>query len=153
MPASERDSTPPSGDAGFDRVVRAYFARVNREDYAGVGELFAPQGTWSSPDTDRPRGAADIPGVLADVLAGWVEHRDDPLRVHVDGAVAVAEIRFAGLHRCGLRVEFEAVDVFDLDGSGRIVALRSWYDTHRLRETFREHRRRAAAPTAGRRAK
>ncbi len=34
-------------------------------------------------------------------------------------------------------MEFDAIDVFDLDDDGRIVKLSSWYDSHAVRKALR----------------
>ena len=47
------------------------------------------------------------------------------------------EIHFTGRLENGAPIEFDAVDVFDLDDEGRIVKLTSWYDSHAVRKTLR----------------
>ena len=47
------------------------------------------------------------------------------------------EIHFTGRLENGAPIEFDAIDVFDLDDDGRIVKLTSWYDSHAVRKTLR----------------
>ena len=54
---------------------------------------------------------------------------DTPTRVSVAGDVVTVEIHFVGRTVQGVDVEFDAVDVFDVDPQGRITRLSLWYDT------------------------
>jgi len=62
------------------------------------------------------------------LLAPFPAHLDDPLRVLVAGDSATVEIHFTGTMHDGRVVEFDALDVFDLE-DGRVRRLRYWYDS------------------------
>lgn len=115
--------------ASVPPTVEAYFAAVNKRDFTAMANLFAP-------DVEiRPVGSAPLRGrdaVLAyypALLDNFAEHHDEPTRVHVAGDVVTVEIRFEGRTADGAPVEFDAVDIFDLDAEGRITQLSLWYDT------------------------
>jgi hypothetical protein len=49
------------------------------------------------------------------------------------GDTAMVEITFTGALASGAPLTFEACDVFDFDGDGRIARLVTWYDSHLVR--------------------
>jgi hypothetical protein len=53
-------------------------------------------------------------------------------------STATVEIHFAGRHANGGEMEFDAVDVFDVNERGEIARLTSWYDSHAVRRRLRE---------------
>jgi ketosteroid isomerase-like protein len=118
--------TPPE-------AVDAYFAGVNSERFEDVAALFAPDGALIAPGTP-PRRGADIAAYFAAALAPYSDHHDEPTRVVVAGQTVTVEIHFTGRTATGAPLEFDAVDVFDFDGEGRIARLSSWYDSHLVRK-------------------
>ncbi len=118
-------------------VVEQYFHAVNTEDW----ELM--RGLWHADAELRVVGRSEprrgVPAILEHfplILRGYAEHRDTPTRVlHADPLVLV-EIHFAGRTRKGRAVEFDALDVFEVDG-GRIRRLQTWYDTAHVAEQVR----------------
>ena len=55
-------------------------------------------------------------------------------------STATVEITFTGALESGERMEFDAVDVFDFDESGKIARLSSWYDSHAVSRRLEEIR-------------
>ena len=45
-------------------------------------------------------------------------------------------------------MEFDAIDVFDFDGEGKITRLSSWYDSHSVRARLKELREGASRRSA-----
>ena len=128
-------------------AVHDYFEGINAERYDDVGALFGPDGVLLAPGTAPRRGAADIADYFRAALAPYPKHYDDPVRIIEAGSVVTVEIHFTGELANGASMEFDAVDVFDLDDEGRIVKMSSWYDSHAVRKTLRaalEHCRAAA---------
>lgn len=129
----------------IEQTVQAYFDGVNAERYADVGALFAPDGELRAPGTDVLVGPEAVATYFAAALRLYPEHFDDPVRVVAMGATALVEIHYTGRLASGATIEFDAVDVFDLDDQGRIASLSSWYDSHRVRQQMRAARAAAGA--------
>ena len=128
-------------------AVHAYFEGINEERYDDVGALFGSDGVLMAPGTAPRRGAAEIASYFRAALKHYPKHYDDPVRIIEAGSVVTVEIHFTGELANGAPMEFDAVDVFDLDPDGRIVKMSSWYDSHAVRKTLRaalEHGRAAA---------
>jgi ketosteroid isomerase-like protein len=120
-----------------EATVRAYFDGINAERYDDVGALFAPDGVLVAPGTPPRRGPQEVADYFRAALRLYPEHCDDPTRVIVAGGTVTVEIHYTGALENGERIEFDAIDVFDLDGEGRIVRLSSWYDSHAVRRALR----------------
>jgi len=127
-----------------EATVRAYFDGINAERYDDVGRLFAPGGTLVAPGTAARSGPQEIADYLRAALGPYPEHFDDPTRVIVAGRTVTVEIHYAGVLESGDRMEFDAVDIFDLDDDARIVRLSSWYDSHAVRQKLRAAREQRA---------
>jgi uncharacterized protein (TIGR02246 family) len=111
-------------------VVDRYFAAVNADDWAAVGDVFTPDAELHAVGAPPRRGREEIVAHFPQVLAALPVHHDEPTRVVVAGSVVLAEIRFTGRNRAGDEVVFDAVDVFDLTDDGAAIRrLSSWYDT------------------------
>jgi ketosteroid isomerase-like protein len=122
------------------RTIQAYFDGINGERYDEVAALFAPDGVIEAPGTEPRRGAEEIERYFEAALRLYPEHLDDPTRTIEAGTTVTVEIHFTGALASGARIEFDAVDVFDLDDQARIVRLTSWYDSHAVREQLRSAR-------------
>lgn len=110
-----------------EEVVGRYFECLNGEDWAGLAELFAERAELVAVGS-RPRsGREEVLDYYRRALAPYPEHRDEPTRVLVAEGTATVEIRYRGATPEGRPVEFDAVDVFDVE-HGRIERLTSWYD-------------------------
>lgn len=109
-------------------TIDRYFAAVNSDDWAAMAQLWHPDGQLRAVGAPVRRGRDEVLAHYPAVLAGFRRHHDEPTRVIRAGATVVVEIRFSGETTAGRRVEFDAVDVFDLDGA-LITHLSSWYDT------------------------
>jgi ketosteroid isomerase-like protein len=127
----------PGGGRSLPATLDAYFAGINDERYDDVGALFAPDGVLIAAGTP-PRRGAEIPAYFAAALRPYPQHRDDATRTILSGSTATVEIHFTGRHANGGTMEFDAVDVFDVDERGDIVRLTSWYDSHAVRRRLRE---------------
>ena len=108
--------------------VSAYFEAINGEDWDALAGLWAPDAELY-PAGGRPRqGREEIGAYYPRLLAGWVEHVDQPGRRITEANTVVVEIAFTGTTREGRSVAFDAVDIFDLAGP-LIRRLSIWYDT------------------------
>jgi uncharacterized protein (TIGR02246 family) len=123
-----------------EATVRAYFDGINAENYEGVAALFADDGVVSAPGVPPRRGHDEIEHYFRDALRPYPDHRDEPTRTIVAGSTITVEIHFSGALASGARIEFDAVDIFDLDERGRIARLSSWYDSHAVRQRLRAAR-------------
>jgi ketosteroid isomerase-like protein len=128
-------------------VLDAYFGGLDREDWAGLAALFAPDAELVAPGAHR-HGAAAVARYFRDALAPYPDHRDQPGRRLIAGSTATVEIHFSGRTASGAAIEFDAVDVFDLR-DGRIARLTSWYDSHEVRRALLATRARGQGPVAG----
>jgi ketosteroid isomerase-like protein len=120
-----------------ETTVRAYFDGINAERYEDVGALFAPDGELVAPGISPLRGPEAVSSYFGAALRLYPEHFDDATRVIAAGTTVTVEIHFTGKLENGEPIEFDAVDVFDLDAEGRIVRLSSWYDSHAVRRAVR----------------
>jgi ketosteroid isomerase-like protein len=114
-------------------VLQAYFDGINEERYADVGALFAPDGVLVAPGVPPRRGPAEIAPYFSAALKPYPVHRDEPIRTVLADGTAMVEITFTGALASGAPMTFDAVDVFDFDGDGRIARLVTWYDSHLVR--------------------
>ena len=119
------------------RTIDEYFAGINSERYDDVGALFADGGELIAPGVSVLRGPAQVASYFRAALARYPKHYDDPTRVIEAGSTVTVEIHFTGALENGAPIEFDAVDVFDLDSSGQIVRLSSWYDSYAVRKAVR----------------
>jgi ketosteroid isomerase-like protein len=110
-----------------------YFELVDGERFDELIALFGPDAELIGPGTAPRRGADEIRDYYERAFAPYVDHSDRPTRTIRAGSTVVVEIRFRGELKNGAELEFDAVDVFDLAGDGRISRLSSWYDSHRVR--------------------
>jgi hypothetical protein len=134
--------------ADLRATLNAYFAGLNEERFADVTALFAVDAQLRAPGTAPIRGASDLERYFRAALRPYPQHRDEATRIIICGRTATVEIHFNGSLASGFPIEFDAVDVFDFDGDGRIAALSSWYDSHAVRSLLRQAR--AAQATPGR---
>lgn len=108
-------------------VVKRYFDCVNTDDWGPFRELWHPDCVTTPVEGPQLRGVDEVLALYPLLLEPFPEHFDDPTRVLVSGDSATVEIHFTGRLRNGEVVEFDALDVFDLE-DGLIRRLRYWYD-------------------------
>ena len=72
-------------------------------------------------------GVDEVMALYPEILSPFPIHLDDPRRVLVSGDSATVEIHFTGTTDAGRTIEFDALDVFDLE-DGLIRRLRYWYN-------------------------
>src|SRR5579864_6255032 len=115
-------------------VVAAYFECVNGEDWERLAGLWAENGTMRAVGTRRRDGREDVLEYYRGIFREWPEHDDRPTRVIVaNSTTATVELQFRGVTHDGRTVEFDAVDLFDIE-DGRIVRLSTWYDIAYVRD-------------------
>lgn len=110
-------------------AIAAYFEAVNQRDWDAMPALFADDVELRPAGGAPRRGRDEVLAYYPQLLAGFDEHHDEPVRVSIAGDVVTVEIAFEGKTVDGADVVFDAVDVFDLDAAGRICRLSLWYDT------------------------
>ena len=118
-------------------TVQAYFDGINDERYDDVGALFAPDGVMIAPGIEPKTGPEEVATYFGSALRLYPQHYDDPTRIIEAGSTVTVEIHFTGRLENGEPMEFDAIDVFDLDDEGRISKLSSWYDSHAVRKALR----------------
>jgi ketosteroid isomerase-like protein len=109
-------------------VVLRYFDCVNNDRWAELRELWHPECVTTPVDGPKRHGVDEVLELYPLLLQPFPQHLDDPTRILVSGDSATVEIRFTGTTHDGRVVEFDALDVFDLE-DGRIRFLRYWYDS------------------------
>jgi ketosteroid isomerase-like protein len=120
-------------------TVLEYFRCLDMEDWDGMREVWHEDGNLRAvgarPRTDREA----IVAYFSKLFTVWPKHEDQPTRLIVSEAqgTVVAEVTFVGTTLDGRDVSFDAVDVFDLEGTS-IKRLSNWYDI--------EYARRVIAP-------
>jgi hypothetical protein len=117
-------------------TLDAYFSGVNEDRFEDVAALFTREATITAPGAGTV-AQPDIAAYLASALSGYPRHHDEPTRTIVAGATATVEITFTGERADGAPITFDALDVFDFDGEGRIAKLTTWFDSHRLFKQLR----------------
>ncbi len=81
----------------------------------------------------RPRhGVEDLMTLYTKMFDHWPKHLDVPGRTFIDGNTVTVEVHFVGTTDDGRELEFDAVDVIDVE-KGKIARLTNWYDTSKVR--------------------
>jgi ketosteroid isomerase-like protein len=112
-------------------AVTNYFDALNGEDWEGFRALWADDAAVLAVGA-RPRyGVDDVMNLYRSIFEHWSRHLDVPGRTLVDGDTVTVEVHFVGTTDEGREVEFDAVDVIDLEGE-RIKRVTTWYDTARV---------------------
>lgn len=113
-------------------ALTTYFDAINNEDWDRLATIWQDHAVLIPAGARPRRGIDEIVQYYPKVLAGWMEHFEDPTRFLVAGDTVTAELHFTGKSATGVEVEFDAVDVFDLV-DGRIERLCTWYDAAAVR--------------------
>lgn len=108
-------------------VVTAYIACLNEEDWEAFADLWHDDAEFRAVGA-RPRcGRSEITAFFRRLFDPWAVHLDTQRRVISSGDVVTVEVDFVGTTPDGRQIEFDAVDVFDIE-NGRISRLSNWYD-------------------------
>lgn len=107
--------------------VRRYFDALNHEDHDELATIWAPSAELLAVGARPRHGTDEISEYYRRLFDPWATHVDEPTRIVVAEGLVVAEIRFRGRTHTGRELEFDAVDVFDLDDD-RVRRLSIWYD-------------------------
>jgi ketosteroid isomerase-like protein len=97
-----------SGDYGS--VLREAFAHWNEGDFEGTTALMAPDVEWRTaglfPDlAPAYHGRKGVRRFFRDFTAPWEEIVLEPMRIDVDGDVAIVDTRFRARGRDGIEVD------------------------------------------------
>lgn len=119
------------GPDSMPDVIRRYFAAVNTDRFDDLREVFAADVVIHMAGASERSGMEAALAYYPRALAPLPVHSDEPVGVVVsdDGHHVTVDIAFAGETADGRPVVFSAVDWFELDDAGRVVRLRSFYDT------------------------
>jgi steroid delta-isomerase-like uncharacterized protein len=122
-------------------VIRQWTDAVNRHDAAGCAALYAPNAILKDPQYAEPLEGRDaIRKDLEDFLRGFPDLRAATHSVMESGDTFAAEGTFAGTHQgplptpageipaTGRRIDVRAAGFYRLDGQGRILEERRYYD-------------------------
>jgi ketosteroid isomerase-like protein len=112
---------------GLPAPTPIYFDSVNNERWEEFREVWHPDAEFSAVGARPRNGVDDILDYFHGVFRAWKVHDDQPVRVLPSGDSATIEVHFKGVTLDGREIEFDAVDVFDLE-DGRIRRLSNWYD-------------------------
>ena len=112
-------------------VVTSYFNSLNDEDWASFRTLWAEDAEARAVGARPRHGVDDVMNLYTKIFDHWARHLDVPGRTLIDGDTVVVEVHFVGTTDGGREVEFDAVDVIDLD-AGKIKRITTWYDTARV---------------------
>jgi ketosteroid isomerase-like protein len=120
---------PPSKTVPM--VVTKYFDALNAEDWDDFRTLWAEDAAALAVGA-RPRyGVEDVMNLYTRIFDHWSKHLDVPGRTLIDDDTVIVEVHFVGTTNEGREVEFDAVDVIDLE-DGRLKKITTWYDTARV---------------------
>jgi ketosteroid isomerase-like protein len=116
-------------------AITGYFDAINSDRFEALADVFADDVVIQMGPAPERSGTTDAIAFYPKALAPFPQHLDDPVDVIVseDGRRASVEIAFTGTTADGRLVEFTAVDLFELDDAGRVVRLRSFYDTAKVK--------------------
>lgn len=121
------------------KAVLRYFELINADRFEELRAIFADDIELAMAGASTRRGVDDAIAYYPRALAPLPQHVDDPVSVVTssDGRRCSVEIAFTGAMANGRPVEFTAVDLFDLDDEGRVIRLRSFYDTALVTDMLR----------------
>ncbi len=107
-------------------VVLNYFRFVNEDRTDELMELFHEDAETFPVMSPPLRGREQIRGYYADVKHRVPQHSDVPVRIWRDGTSYAVELEFKGVTAAGERLEFPAVDLFDVV-DGRIKRIKVFW--------------------------
>jgi hypothetical protein len=112
--------------------VNEYFRCLNAEDWTAFRTLWTDDAVVLAAGARPRRGVDDLMTLYTKMFDHWPKHRDVPGRALIDGRTVTVEVHFVGTVADGRELEFDAVDVIDVE-DGRIKRLTNWYDTSKVR--------------------
>lgn len=126
-------------------VNRRWTEAVNRHDAAAAAQLYAPNAVVHDPQYDEPLEGRDaVEKDFRDFFAAFPDLTFTTGDVLEDGNRLAGDGRFAGTHQgvlvteqgdlppTGRRVDLPGCSIVRLDGQGRILEERRYYDLARL---------------------
>ncbi len=117
---------------GLQPPVSAYFSSLNSERWNDFVNIWHPEADFIAVGARPRHGTDDILDYFRGVFRPWPRHDDQPTRVLPSGSSVTVEVHFTGTTHDGREIEFDAVDVFDVEG-GLIRRLSNWYDVALVR--------------------
>lgn len=123
-------------DAVMMELVEEYFQAVDTEDWSLMERLWHHDAELIAVGQPPLHGITSILEHFPRILSGYVEHTDAPTRYLVAESSVIVEIHFTGRITSGRTVEFDALDVFDIE-MGLIKRLHTWYDTAKVAKLVR----------------
>ena len=119
----------------YVEVLERYMRLLAASDYAGIVELFAPDGRVYSPFL----GEMDAAPFFERLKGASEKNVITPLDVFVsarDSNQATACFRYDWTVTDGTQISFEVMDLFEFaEGTGKVRKLTLIYDTHPIRES------------------
>ena len=115
------------------RLGHAWNQAWNSRDAEQLVRFFAADSTFYEPSLATPIAGPE--GVAASAARTWSEWPGavfEAVSVTVEDPRVVVEWRTSATHRTGLQHMLEGVDFLEFDGD-RVVACRTYYDTHTRR--------------------
>lgn len=113
-------------------AIAEYFRCINEEDWDSFTSLWTDDAVVLAAGARPRRGVEDLMTLYRKMFDHWPAHVDIPGRTFIDGDTVTVEVHFVGTTDHGRELEFDAVDVIDLEGD-RIKRLTNWYDTSKVR--------------------
>jgi ketosteroid isomerase-like protein len=112
-------------------AVSRYFDGLNSEDWDGFRSIWAADASVFAVGARPRHGVDEVLKLYKKLFAHWSRHLDVPGRTFIDDDTVTVEVHFVGTTDEGRDVEFDAIDVIDLEGD-RIKRISTWYDTARV---------------------
>ena len=112
-------------------AVSSYFDALNGEDWDGFRTIWAENPSVLAAGARPRHGVDEVLNLYKKIFKHWSQHLDVPGRTFIDDDTVTVEVHFVGTTDEGREVEFDAVDVIDLE-AGRIKRITTWYDTARV---------------------
>ena len=121
-------STPVSPDK-VSRAVRGYFLAIRAMDADAFANSFAEDGTTHDPEgTPAITGRAALREFLASICKNFKSVSLDEDSVFVAGNGAAVKWTGRGTSASGREVNFEGIDVFEMDEDGKIKTIHAYWN-------------------------
>ena len=121
-------STPVSPDK-ISRAVRAYFLAIRAMDPQAYANTFAEDGATFDPEgTPGINGRAALSEFLASICKNFKSVSLDEDSVFVAGNGAAVKWTGRGTSASGKAVNFEGIDVFEMNEDGKIQTVHAYWN-------------------------